>query len=157
MYIHKFQFAGHMFPLRIISLHLSIFTPDAPKTKQYEYAFFVRIYLFNTKQCSIFLITGMKCGRNKATAILVELANMKQKELSDRMNNNAFSISTDGSNDASSKQYPIVVRTRDSSTGLVDSELLSIPVCNDAATGENIFNLVNNDLKSRDVDWMNWV
>lgn len=58
----------------------------------------------------------MKCDRNKATAILVELANMKKKELSDRMNNNAFSISTDGSNDASSKQYPIVVRTRDSST-----------------------------------------
>lgn len=31
VYIHKFQFAGHMFPLRIISLHLSIFTPDTPK------------------------------------------------------------------------------------------------------------------------------
>ena len=81
----------------------------------------------------------MKCGRNKATGILLELASITQRCLSERMKSNPFSVSTDGSNDATSKQYPIVVRTLNPDTGLVDSELLSVPVCAEAATGENIF------------------
>ena len=77
----------------------------------------------------------MKCGRNKATALLKELAHMTRGELADRMRSGPFTISTDGSNDETSKQFPLVIRTVDSKTKAVNSELLSIPICNDSATG----------------------
>lgn len=99
--------------------------------------------------------SGMKCARNKATAIVLDLARMTQKSLSERLKSAPFSISTDGSNDATSKQYPLVVRTKNTETGLVNSELLSIPVCSEAATGQNIFNLMDKDLKDRNVTWEN--
>ena len=38
-------------------------------------------------------------------------------------------------------------------TGLVNSEILSIPVCSEAATGQNIFNLMDKDLTDRNVTW----
>lgn len=95
----------------------------------------------------------MKCARNKATAIIHDLASMTQKSLSERLKSASFSISTDGSNDATSKQYPLVVRTKNTETGLVNSELLSIPVCSEAATGQNIFNLMDKDLRDRNITW----
>ena len=52
------------------------------------------------------------------------------------MVNVLFTVSTDGSNDAQDKQYPLVVRTVDPSSGLVNSELLSVPLCNNVATGK---------------------
>lgn len=93
----------------------------------------------------------MKCARNKATAILLDLSKINQKTLSDRLQSAPFSIRTDGSNDITSKQYPLVVRTRDPGTGLVNSELLSIPVCTESASGENIFNIMNKDLSDRNI------
>ena len=60
---------------------------------------------------------------------------MTQKSLSDK--------STDDSNDAKSKQYQLVVRTKDTETSLVNSEVLAIPACTESATGKNIFNLVD--------------
>lgn len=98
----------------------------------------------------------MKCGRNKATALLIDIAGDAQKELAERMKTGPFSISTDGSNDSSSKQYPLVVRMINDS-GLVHSELLSIPVCSEASTGENIFQLMDSELKSKFIPWDNCI
>ena len=58
------------------------------------------------------IFSGMKCVRNKATAIVLDLARMTQQSLSERLKSAPFSISTEGSNDATSKQYPLVVRTK---------------------------------------------
>ena len=77
----------------------------------------------------------MKCGRNKATAIIMDLAKITKKDISERMRTGPFTISTDGSNDAKSKQFPLVVRTVDPVTSTVNSELLSIPICKESATG----------------------
>lgn len=79
--------------------------------------------------------SAMKCGRNKATAIICDLADITKTTLAERMRTGPFTVSTDGSNDDMSKQFPLVVRTLDPSTLTVNSELLSIPVCNEAATG----------------------
>jgi len=86
-------------------------------------------------------------------AMVLDLARMTQKSLSERLKSAPFSISTDGSNDATSKQYPLVVRTKNTETGLVNSELLSIPVCSEAAMGQNIFNLMDKNLTDRNVTW----
>ena len=40
-------------------------------------------------------------------------------------------------------------------TGVVSSELLSIPICEESATGENIFKMLEAQLASRDVPWKN--
>ena len=71
------------------------------------------------------------------------------------MRTSAFTLSTDGSNDDKSKQYPIVIRSVNVDTGVVNSELLSIPICEESATGENIFKLLEAELASRDVPWTN--
>lgn len=84
----------------------------------------------------LFLFLEMKCGRNKATAMIAEMATIQQKSLEERMKSGPFTISTDGSNDNISKQYPMVVRTIDPNSGLVNSELLSVPICTESATGE---------------------
>lgn len=81
----------------------------------------------------------MKCGRNKTTAILHDLAYMARSDLSKRMRSGPFSISTDGSNDDTSKQFPLVIRSINPATMAVNSELLSVPVCNGSATGKTIF------------------
>ena len=57
--------------------------------------------------------------------------------------------SIDGSNDNKSKQYPIVNRSVNVDTGVVSSELLSIPICEESATGENIFKLLEAELASQ--------
>ena len=97
----------------------------------------------------------MKCVRNKATALLIDIAHSTEKNLTERMQMGPYTISTDGSNDASSKQYPLVVRTLDPMSGMVHSELLSLPVCTEASTGENIFLLLDKELESRSIPWEN--
>lgn len=47
------------------------------------------------------------------------------------------------------------MRTRDTETGLVNSELLAIPVYTESATGENIFNLMDKELSERNIGWGN--
>ena len=54
-----------------------------------------------------------------------------------------------------SKQYSIFIRSVNVDTGVVSSELLSIPICEESATGENIFNLQEAELASCDVPWTN--
>lgn len=82
------------------------------------------------------------------------MAEIRQERIIQKMRDGPYTISTDGSNDDSSKQYPIVVRTMDS-TGTVNSELLSVPICQQASTGENIFKLLNSELEKHKVPWEN--
>eukprot|EP00745_Piridium_sociabile_P015859 TRINITY_DN23683_c0_g2_i1.p1 TRINITY_DN23683_c0_g2~~TRINITY_DN23683_c0_g2_i1.p1 ORF type:complete len:488 (+),score=133.55 TRINITY_DN23683_c0_g2_i1:473-1936(+) len=70
------------------------------------------------------------------------------------MKTGPFTVSTDGSNDADSKQFPLVIRTVNTVTGLVMSELLGVPVLNGSATGENIFNLIDAEFKARDIPFV---
>lgn len=77
----------------------------------------------------------MQCGRSKSTQLVKELARKSQNALRNQMRSGLFSIATDGSNDAESKQYPLVVRCIDPETGTVTSELLSVPECHGSATG----------------------
>lgn len=51
------------------------------------------------------------------------------------MRSGPFSLSTDGSNDSSSKQFPLVIRCP-GSDGLIHSEVLSLPICDGSSTGE---------------------
>ena len=97
----------------------------------------------------------MRCCRKKATALVKELSHGQQVSLSDRMRTSAFTISTDGSNDDKSKQFALVIRSVNINTGLVSSELLSIPICKGSATGENIFKLLESELTRRNVPWTN--
>ena len=77
----------------------------------------------------------LQCGRKKATGLVKELAHMRQIDIVTRMKNQVFTVSTDGSNDDKSKQFPIVVRTFDTSTGFMNSEVLSNTICEGSATG----------------------
>lgn len=80
------------------------------------------------------MISGLKCARNKATALITNIATTVQDDMGSQMKAGPFTMSTDGSNDDTSKLFPMVIRLTNSS-GLVESELLSIPVCDEAATG----------------------
>lgn len=80
--------------------------------------------------------SGLRCGRNKVTVIIKELSAVTMDNIATRIWCQPFAISTDGSNDDTTKQFPIVVRTLDPITMAVYSELLSIPICLGAATGK---------------------
>lgn len=97
------------------------------------------------------------CGRTKATAIVKDLASKHKKLLVERMRNGPFSLSTDGSNDSNSKLYPIVVRTVNPETLKVEAEVVSLPVLEESSTGENIFKLLDQLLKTSDISWSNCV
>ena len=60
---------------------------------------------------------------------------MRQIDIVTRMKNQVFTVSTDGSNDDKSKQFPIVVRTFDTSTCFMNSDVLSNVICEGSATG----------------------
>jgi hypothetical protein len=77
----------------------------------------------------------MKCGRNKSTVLIGELASIARDDLVKRMREGPFTISTDDSNDNISKQFPMVVRTLDLKSVGVNSELLSVSICDESATG----------------------
>lgn len=69
--------------------------------------------------------------------MIKELASQTQSTIMERMRCYPFSLSTDGSNDIQAKQFPMVVRTINPTQRTVDSELLSIPICSESATGKN--------------------
>ena len=73
-----------------------------------------------------------------------------KSNLIDRMKSGPVSISTDGSNDEKSKQFPLVVRTV-GQDGLVNSELLAVPVVKGSATGENIFHVIEKVLSAHQI------
>ena len=63
------------------------------------------------------------------------MAEMAQDSLGTWMQKGPFTISADGSNDAGSRQFPLVIPSINEDNGLVTSELLSVPVCEGSATG----------------------
>ena len=97
---------------------------------------------------------GLQCGRSKATAMLKELAEDNKTTLAQTMQDRPFTVSTDGSNDAGNKLFPIVVRTVDE-TSVVKSSVLSVPVCEGSATGRNIFRLIEDEFRKRNIPWEN--
>ena len=60
---------------------------------------------------------------------------VKRINIVTRMKSQVFTVSTDGSNDDKSKQFPIVVGTFDTSTGFMNSTVLSNAICEGSATG----------------------
>ncbi|GFN78517.1 Zinc finger bed domain-containing protein 5 [Plakobranchus ocellatus] len=97
-----------------------------------------------------------QCGRSKGTAIVKEIAAKSTLHLAARMKAAPFTLSTDGSNDAGSKKlFPIIIRSFNPESHLVTSEILSIPVCEGSATGENIFSLMEAELTAHGIPWTN--
>ena len=99
-----------------------------------------------------------QCGRSKGTAIVKEIAAKSTMSLALRMKSSPFTISTDGSNDLGScKLFPIVVRTVNPDLQLVTSDLLSVPVCEGPATGENIVQLLDAEFSVHKIPWTNCI
>lgn len=97
-------------------------------------------------------------GRTKTTAISKCMAKDLAESLALKMKHQPFSIATDGSNDGGEDQiYPIVVRYYNADCGKIMTELLNIPACKSSSTGENIFKLLDNELKRHDVSWQNCI
>ncbi|KAK2174672.1 hypothetical protein NP493_781g00014 [Ridgeia piscesae] len=88
------------------------------------------------------------CGRSKATALIKEMAGNTKTSLAERMRTRPFTQSTDGSDDGGSKQFPLVVRSVVPTSLEVRSDVLSMPVFRGSATGEAIFKLIDESLKS---------
>ena len=97
----------------------------------------------------------MHCGQKKATCFVKTLAKTQQQCLPARFESMAFTLSTDLGNGSTSKQYPVEVRSIDQETGLINSELLSLPTRTGRSTGENISNLLDAELESRNLRWEN--
>ena len=84
-------------------------------------------------------------GRTKTTQIITTCGSEVSAELAADMRN--------GSPEGGEKYFPIVVTVeRDNKHR---TELLSIPTCDGSATGENIYNLLDNELKVYDIRWSN--
>ena len=99
---------------------------------------------------------NFQCARSKCTAIVKEQAAKTALSIGERISKQPFTISTDGSNDAgSNKLFPLIIRSVDPVSLEVHSEILSIPVCEGSATGENIFNLIESELKVHNIPWKN--
>ena len=94
-------------------------------------------------------------GRSKTTAMIKELAKQHKQELKARMQQTPFTISTDGSNDAGAKQFPLVVRTFNPDTLQVTSDVLAVPVLMESATGENIAQLITKEFEDGGIPWKN--
>ena len=97
------------------------------------------------------------CGHTKAASLISYCANEITDSISSTVQNKPYSISTDGSNSGADKMYPIVIRYV-GGDGLVNMALLSVPcVTEKSCTGENIFNTVSEDLRSKNISWKNCV
>ncbi|KAL8599767.1 hypothetical protein ACOMHN_040477 [Nucella lapillus] len=96
------------------------------------------------------------CARTKTTSLLQTCSSTHQDALTEQMKNGPFIIGTDGSQEGTEKFYPIVVRTL-TPAGTITTELLANPTCDESATGENIFGLLDRCLGRYDIPWKNCV
>jgi hypothetical protein len=104
------------------------------------------------------IATKYACARTKTSCVLQTLSSADAQHITAAMKSGPFSIATDGSNDVGSvKLYPLCVRYFDNDIGKVLCVMLSMPECAEASTGENIFNLMDNELKCLGVPWSNCV
>ncbi|KAJ8017756.1 Zinc finger MYM-type protein 6 [Holothuria leucospilota] len=98
------------------------------------------------------------CGRTKTWHVVQSLAENDAKDLATRMKHHPYSLATDGSTDMESiKLYPVLVKSFDPVLGQMVCELLSMKQSTERSTGENIFNLLNNELTSWSIPWSNCV
>lgn len=65
-----------------------------------------------------------KMGRSKSTSILHQIAGLRINDLISLLKTTPYSISTDGSNDAEMKQYPVVVTYFNKSLGEIANDVL---------------------------------
>ncbi|KAL8593255.1 hypothetical protein ACOMHN_009909 [Nucella lapillus] len=96
------------------------------------------------------------CARTKTTSLLQTCSSTHQDALAEQMKNGPFIIGTDGSQEGTEKFYPIVLRTL-TPAGTITTELLANPTCDESATGENIFGLLDRCLGRYDIPWKNCV
>ena len=96
------------------------------------------------------------CKKTKTTCIINETAADNIDSLVEVLKSNPFSISTDGSADRGENQlYPMVVRYFNYTQKCVVTEILALPRIEGASTGENIFKLMDNTLKDKNLNWQN--
>ena len=95
------------------------------------------------------------CKRTKTTHIIHHMASHHQKNIVDLMISGPFAIMTDGSSDrgVEAQLYPLVVRCYSKTAGRILRQLLAMPECQSACTGENIFQLMDTTLKSKAIAW----
>ena len=94
------------------------------------------------------------CAGTKTAAIVKELGADSKAELAQCMQRGPFVLGTDGRQEGEEKYFPIVVSALDPE-GNIKTELLSVPTCETSATGENIFGLLDSELKVFDLSWKN--
>lgn len=97
------------------------------------------------------------CARTKTSAIVRGLAAATQNEIASVIKNNPFALATDGSTDISDiKLYPIVVSYFSVEVGKITTMLLSVKEST-VNTGEGIFNLLDSELREKNIPWKNCI
>ena len=94
-------------------------------------------------------------GRSKVTTLINEMAGNTKNCLAERMRASPSTLSTGGSDDGGSKQFPLVVRTVLPTTLEVCSDVFSVPVSRGPATGDAIFKLIDEEFAKYRVPWEN--
>ena len=91
------------------------------------------------------------CKRTKTTHLIHEIAGEQVSNIRHILTGTVFSIATDGSTvrGATEQLYPVLVRYYDQNLGKIVTSLLSLPSCEGASTGGNIFQLLNKEID----DW----
>lgn len=96
------------------------------------------------------------CARTKTTAVLEVLADDDSDSITQVLRQNPFSLATDGSTDyEASKLYPLVVRYFEPKIQQIVCVLLTLKELKGDSTGENIYNLLNDEFLSRGIPWSN--
>lgn len=99
-----------------------------------------------------------RCARTKTTEIIKSFARTTQDDLCKILKSKKFCIATDGSNAISNeKLFSVVITYFDETIGKVTTTLLSLPKLDNDATGENIFSLLDDELKKYGVPWANCI
>eukprot|EP00057_Strongylocentrotus_purpuratus_P009554 XP_011664028.1 PREDICTED: uncharacterized protein LOC105438204 isoform X2 [Strongylocentrotus purpuratus] len=98
------------------------------------------------------------CARTKASHVVQSLAAADRDTLVSQMKNSRFSLATDASTDMEAiKLYPLVIKTFDEMEGKVLCQLLSLKESSERSTGENIFGILDHELKTHNISWTNCV
>lgn len=96
------------------------------------------------------IASNYSAGRIKTAAVISCMADETSKLLSSCLQDSAFSITTDGSNDGGSETlFLIGIRYFDESIGQVISTLLCISSNTNSSTGKNIYSLIEQELEKR--------
>lgn len=91
------------------------------------------------------------CARTKTTSIIGEMAKKEKQSLVEVLQKTPFSVSTDGSNKSDMKLYPLVITYHNMDKEKIETSLLSVPVLEGDATGQNIARLILDELKANSI------